>query len=131
MKIFLSALFLDNVGNNLAVGNNLTNFCLFDNVDFRKSKLSRHLLSQSTETCHFMAPKMKNLKMESDLLLKPQNRHFMTKNLKKNANLEKMLKMRKTYALQILQRTTKNLMKTDDTENLMRIMARHLECHTG
>ena len=80
-----------------------------------------------------MAPKTTILKMESDLqiVLKPQNHHFMMKDLKKNANLEKMLKMRKTYAPQILQRTTKKLMKTDNTENLMRIMARHLEYHIG
>ena len=58
-----------------------------------------------------MAPKTTNLKMDSDLqfVLKPQNRPFMAKNLKKNANLEKMLKMRKTYAPQILQRTFKKL----------------------
>ena len=100
---------------------------------FRKSKLSRHLLSNSTKTRHFMAPRTTNLKMDSDLqiVLKPQNHHFMMKDLKKNSNLEKMLKMRKTYAPQILQRTTKKLMKTNDTKNLMRIMARHLECHIG
>ena len=80
-----------------------------------------------------MAPNTTNLKMDTDLqfVLKPQNRHFMAKKMKKNANLEKMLKMRKNYVPQILQRTTKNLMKTDDTENLMRIMARHLECQIG
>ena len=78
-----------------------------------------------------MAPKTTNLKMNSDLQIvkKPQNRHFMAKDLKKNANLEKKLKMRKTYAPQILQRTMKKLMT--DTKNLMRIMARHLDCHIG
>ena len=52
----------------------------------------------------------------------------MTKNLKKNANLEKM---RKIHVSQIFQRMTKNLMKAIDTKNLMIIMARPLECLFG
>ena len=52
----------------------------------------------------------------------------MTKNLKKNANLEKM---RKIHVSKIFQSMTKNLMKAIDTKNLMIIMARPLECLFG
>jgi hypothetical protein len=66
---------------------------------FRKSKMSQHVLSNSTKTRHFMATRTTNLKMDSDLqmVLKPQNHHFMMKDLKKDANLGKMLKMRKSF----------------------------------
>ena len=91
---------------------------------FRKSKLSQDLLSHSTKTRHFMAPKTMNLKMDSDLqfMMKPQNCYLMTKNLKKNVNLKEMLKMRKTYAVKSFKGQQKIW---------WRPTARHLECHTG
>ena len=100
---------------------------------FRKSKLSRHLLSHSTKNPSLHSSKDNKFEDEQrpSNCIEASKPSLYDKNLKKNADLKKMLKMRKTYAPQILQRETKKSMKTDKAKNLMRIMARHLECHIG